>query len=265
MTIANYDPPMLTERLSAMLAATFPEDALPTPEELAGFDQFHTGGLPATIRLAALMHLREDSKVLDVGSGLGGPARYIAATFGSTVTGIDLSVPFVEAARMLTARTGLDRRVTFVAGSALELPFAPASFDAAIMQHVAMNIEDRATLYAGIERVLVPGGRFLTYDVIRNTAEPKYPVPWAPDESASFLRSEAQTRDALVAAGFAIEAWQVDGPEAARALQPPPGTPTPPPLAALLGHPNFGELVANLSASLAEGRVAILTAVLRKP
>jgi ubiquinone/menaquinone biosynthesis C-methylase UbiE len=263
MAIADYESPQIAERVEGMLSSIFPEDVVLSVADLAAFDQFHTGGLAATVRLMGLLSLDAESKVLDVGSGLGGPARYIASTYGAHVTGIDLSRSFVEAARSINARTALGDHVSFETGSALALPFPPDTFDVVIMQHVAMNIHDRTSLYAGIRTVLKRGGRFLTYDVIERTGAPTFPVPWSPEPDTSFLLTESATREALERARFAIETWHVDGPEAAAAFGVPSGAQTPP-LAALLGRPNFGEAVANLAASIADGRVAVLTAVMRK-
>jgi ubiquinone/menaquinone biosynthesis C-methylase UbiE len=109
--------------------------------------------------------------VLDVGSGVGGPARFLAATYGCQVTGVDLSEPFVDAARYLTGRTGQSGQVSFQTASALELPFDDGRFDVALLQHVAMNISDRARLYREIRRVLQSGGRFATFDVVLNSGE----------------------------------------------------------------------------------------------
>ncbi len=131
------------------------------------------------------------------------------------------------------------------------------------MQHVAMNISDRAALYAGSHNVVKNGGQFLTYDIIERAGTPTYPVPWSPEPETSFLLTETATREALEGAGFVVETWHVQGPEAAAAFQLPPGVQAPP-LAAVLGRPGFGQAVANLSASIADGRVAVLTAVLRK-
>jgi hypothetical protein len=132
-----------------------------------------------------------------------------------------------------------------------------------IMQHVAMNISDRAALYAGIHNVVKNGGQFLTYDIIERTGPPTYPVPWSSTPETSFLLTESATLQALEHAGFAVETWQVQGPEAAAAFQLPPGVQAPP-IAAILGRPNFGQAVANLAASVANEHVAVLTAVLRK-
>src|SRR5262249_54389677 len=150
------------------------------PQQLGALDQFHTRGLAATDELAKLAGITAEMSVLDVGSGVGGPARFLAATYdGCRVTGVDLSEPFVEAARYLTERTGQSGRVWFETASALELPFDDGDFDVVLLQHVAMNISDRARLYREIRRVLKSGGRFAIYDVVSNGGEPHYPVPWA--------------------------------------------------------------------------------------
>ncbi len=85
----------------------------------------------------------------------------------------------MEAARYLTERTGQARQVTFECASALKLPFEDQRYDAAFLQHVAMNIADRKQLYREIRRVLKRGARFATYDVVLKGSAPHYPVPWA--------------------------------------------------------------------------------------
>ncbi|MGZ5901604.1 MAG: class I SAM-dependent methyltransferase, partial [Reyranella sp.] len=162
----HYRATGLTARLETALAALGPEDRPLTPRQLANLDQFHTRGLAATAELAKRAGITAGMSVLDVGSGLGGPARFLAATCGCQVTGIDLSQSFVDAARYLTGRTGQGGQVSFETASALELPFERGRFDAVLLQHVAMNIADRARLYREIRRVLKPGGRFATFDVV---------------------------------------------------------------------------------------------------
>src|SRR5258708_16852277 len=125
--------------------------------------------------------------VLDVGLGVGGPGRFLAATYGCRVTGIDLSEPFVDAARYLTERTGQSGQVSFQAASALDLPFDDGRFEAVLLQHVAMNIADRKLLSHEIRRVLKAGGRFATFDVVSIHREPHYPLPWARTPATSFL------------------------------------------------------------------------------
>src|SRR6516165_6093893 len=155
----HYRATGLTERLKTALTALGPTEQRLTPQQLAALDQFHTRGLAATAELATLAGITTDTSVLDVGSGVGGPARFLAATYGCRVTGVDLSEPFVEAARYLTGRTGQTGRVSFQTASALELPFEEGSFDAVLLQHVAMNIADRPLLYRETRRVLKQGGR----------------------------------------------------------------------------------------------------------
>ena len=258
----HYRATGLTERLKTALAAFGPAEQRLTPQQLAALDQFHTRGLAATTELAKLAGITADMSVLDVGSGVGGPARFLAAAYGCQVTGVDLSEPFVEAARYLTERTGQNERVSFETGSALELPFDDGHFDAVLLQHVAMNIPDRAQLYREIRRVLKLSGRFAIFDVVLNRGDPHYPVPWARTPAASFLLTAAATREAIEAAGFRMLAWQDDSEAAKawaaqmRASGPPPS----PNLGVVMG-PDFLQLTGNLGRNLMEGRLGILTAV----
>jgi sarcosine/dimethylglycine N-methyltransferase len=258
----HYRATGLTGRLRTALAVFGGEQQQLAPQQLAALDQFHTRGLAATADLARLAGITAEMSVLDVGSGVGGPARFLAATCGCRVTGIDLSEPFVEAARYLTERTGQSGQVSFRAASALELPFDDASFDVALLQHVAMNIADRAELYREIRRVLKVGGRFATFDVVLNGGEVLYPVPWARTSATSFLLTAAATREAVEPAGFRTLVWQDDTELAKawiaqlRASASPPS----PNLGVVMG-PEFAQLAANLGRNLLERRVGILTAV----
>ena len=258
----HYRATGLTERLKAALRTFGPEEQRLTPQQLATLDQFHTRGLAATAELAKLAAITADMSVLDVGSGVGGPARFLAATCGCQVTGVDLSEPFVDAARYLTERTGQSGQVSFQTASALELPFNDGGFDVAVLQHVAMNISDRARLYREILRVLKSGGKFATFDVVLNSGDPPYPVPWARTPATSFLLTAAATREVIESAGFRMLAWQDDS-EAARAwiaqLRA-SGPPSSPNLGVVMG-PDFAQLSANLGRNLLEGRLGILTAV----
>ena len=258
----HYRATGLTERLKTALTALGPEQLRLTPQQLSTLDQFHTRGLAATAELATLAGITADMSVLDVGSGVGGPARFLAATYGCRVTGIDLSEPFIEAARYLTERTGQSQRVSFQTASALELPFDEASFDVVLLQHVAMNIADRARLYREIRRVLKPGGRFATFDVVLNEGDPHYPVPWARTPDTSFLMTAAATRDTIEPAGFRTLTWQDDS-EAAKAwfTQLRASGPAPSPNLGVVMGPDFMQLSANLGRNLMEGRLGILTAV----
>jgi sarcosine/dimethylglycine N-methyltransferase len=258
----HYRATGLTERLKTALAPLGPQDQRLTPQQLAALDHFHTRGLLATAELAKLSGIESGTEVLDVGSGVGGPARFLAATFGCRVVGVDLSEPFVDAARYLTERTGQTGQVSFQAASALELPFDDGRFDAVLLQHVAMNIADRALLYREIRRVLKAGGKFATYDVVLKQGEPHYPVPWARTPETSFLLTAEATRAAIEPAGFRELVWQDDS-ETAKAWFAQLGASGPPPspnLGTVMG-PDFAQLSANLGRNVAEGRIGILTAV----
>lgn len=259
---AHYGTTGLTERLKRALAALGPENQPLAVQQLAPLDQFHTRGLSATVELAELAGIGADTSVLDVGSGLGGPARLLAANHGCRVTGIDLSASFVEAARYLSERTGLDERTTFRVASALDLPFEDGRFDTVLLQHVAMNIGDRTRLYRELRRVLKPGGRFATYDVVSNGDDLHYPVPWAAKPEVSFLLTAAATREAIESAGFRTMTWRDDTDLAKawigtlRDAGPPPS----PNLGVAMG-PEFAQAVSNLGRNLMEDRIGILTAV----
>lgn len=258
----HYRATGLTERLKTVLAALGPDDQLLTPQQLGALDQFHTRGLAATAELAQLTGIAAGMSVLDVGSGIGGPARFLAATYGCRVTGVDISEPFVDAARYLTDRTGQSGQLSFQTASALELPSDDGGFDIVLLQHVAMNISDRAQLYRQIRRVLKPGGRFATFDVVSGVGEPRYPLPWARTPATSFLLTISATREAIEPAGFRILAWQ-DDTEVAKAwfaqlrVSGPPPSPN---LGVVMGQ-DFAELAANLGRNLMEGRLGVLTAV----
>lgn len=258
----HYRATGLIDRLKTALAALGPEDQPLSVKQLAALDHFHTRGLAATAELATLTGITVDMSVLDVGAGIGGPARFLAATCGCHVTGIDLSEPFVEGARYLTERTGLGKLVNFETGSALALPFDDGRFDTVLLQHVAMNIADRSRLYTEIRRVLKSSGRFGTFDVVLKAGEPIYPLPWARTPVTSFLMTAAETGDAIERHGFRTLAWHDDTETAKawfaelRASGPPPS----PNLGVVMG-PDVAELAGNLGRNLAQGRLGILTAV----
>lgn len=239
--------------------------------DLEQLDQFHLRGLAASREMAERLQLGAEAHVLDVGSGLGGPARYLAAVHGSKVTGIDLSQPFVEVANLLAVRTGLADRVSYRQADALHLPFEAASFDHAWTQHVAMNIADRAGLYAGIHRVLKAGGSLGIYDIIAGDSQPPhYPLPWARVPEISFLLNELETRAVLGAAGFAEVSWE-DKTGAAlewlaqqRAAAPSSASPGKAlGLPAVMG-PDFPAMVANLGRNMAEGRLRVVQTIQRQ-
>jgi ubiquinone/menaquinone biosynthesis C-methylase UbiE len=175
----HYGREDLFGAITAALRAAGKDVERLTVEDLAPFDELHVRGGQATEELGAGLALDEAMHVLDIGCGIGGPARRLAAASGCRVTGLDLSAEYCRAGTLLTERVGLDR-VSFRQGSALAMPFEDGAFDAAYSQHAAMNIPDKARVYGEIARVLEPGGRLGIYDLLQGPGgEVIYPTPWA--------------------------------------------------------------------------------------
>jgi SAM-dependent methyltransferase len=231
----HYGRGGLLERLLAALREAGKDVEHLTIEDLAPVDEFHSRRRVATVELARLLAPTASDRVIDVGSGLGGPSRYLAHAYGCTVSGVDLTEEFVAVATELARRTGLAGRVAFHHGSALALPFPDASFDLAWTQNVAMNIADRARFYAELRRVLKPGGRLALQDVAQGPGgDVIYPAMWAETSAMSCLKTPEETRTLLEAAGFVVQVWH-DNSEAAlaeqeaeraRAAAPPAGRPS---------------------------------------
>ena len=203
----HYTAENVEERLLAALQANGVARESLTAEQLSAVDEFHVGGREATVAIAEQMKLSSGMRLLDVGSGVGGPARYFAAAHQCDVTGVDLTAEFVRAAQSLTERVGLSQHAHFQVGSALDLPFAAASFDGAYLLHVGMNIADKKKLFTEIARVLRPGGILAVYDFMQTgPGEFSLPVPWASSAAESAVASVEEYRLALAGAGFSLSA-----------------------------------------------------------
>jgi SAM-dependent methyltransferase len=201
----HYARPRLEDTILEAMARAGLDTQKVTPTDLAAVDEFHVGGLEATKAFSGFMGLKPGMHVLDVGCGVGGPARYFAGEHGVRVTGIDLTEEFVSAAASLTKLVHLESAASFEQGSALAMPFAKESFDAAYMFHVGMNIADKNALFQDVARVLKPGAKFAIYDLMRTNDEPiSYPVPWAASGETSFVVHTTGYRKALEAVGFEI-------------------------------------------------------------
>lgn len=176
-------------------------------EDLAPFDDMHIGGRKATAYLMEKLELKADMRLLDIGSGIGGPARYTAETYHVHVTGLDLTPEYKDVAEQLGEAVGLEGHTTFLTGSALAMPFQDTSFDAAYMIHAGMNILDKKTVYAETCRVLKPGALFGIYDVMAGPDDGEqivFPVPWADTQATSFLLPPRDIEGLLRDAGFEI-------------------------------------------------------------
>jgi sarcosine/dimethylglycine N-methyltransferase len=185
-----------------------PEQRL-TPDELGPLDHFHTGGLHASRELLEVAEIRAEDRVLDIGAGLGGAARLLAAAVGCRVDCIEMSADYCAGAALLNRLTGLEDRIQMHQGSALDLPFPDGSFDVVWMQNVGMNIADKRTLYGEISRVLKPGGRYAFQEMAAGEAATSYfPLPWATDPTDSFLVSAEEMCSVLDGCGFIAELFE---------------------------------------------------------
>jgi ubiquinone/menaquinone biosynthesis C-methylase UbiE len=202
---SHYSRGDLLSRLNAALREDGVDPDHPSIEELAPYDQFHGRGLEATVGLAGLMRAGPADHVLDIGSGIGGPARYFASRFGCRVTGIDLTPEFCDVARHLTHQLKLGDRVAFEVGDALRMPFPESSFDGAYSMNVSMNIADKGGFYREIHRVLKPGAWLVLSEVAKGEGrDPDYPTPWAGSARTSFLSTPEETRRCMLEAGFDV-------------------------------------------------------------
>jgi sarcosine/dimethylglycine N-methyltransferase len=205
----HYGSGGIAERVIAALRAAKGPDAPLTPENLAPFDHFHGRGIAASEELAAQLQPQTGEHLLDIGSGIGGPARWFATKFGVQVTGVDLTPEFCAAARQLNEATELADRVTIIEGSALELPVPDGAFDAGYSQNVIMNIADKKLFYREAFRTLRAGGRLALSNLCAGPkGEPYFPVPWATTRDTSFLATPEQMREDLLGAGFEIGSFR---------------------------------------------------------
>lgn len=174
-----------------------------TLEDLAPVDHFHARGFPATVELADRLPIKAGQHIVDIGCGLGGPARYIAKRFQCKVSGLDITQPFVEAGNRLTALLRMEDQVTIRQGDGQRLPYGDAAFDGAYTQHVTMNVSDRPRFFSEAHRVLKSGAFFaLTEHGLGPNGDPHYPLPWSEDGSGAYLVPPSETRALLETAGF---------------------------------------------------------------
>jgi ubiquinone/menaquinone biosynthesis C-methylase UbiE len=188
--------------VEAMEAAGIDPETV-TVEQLAPVDHFHARGFPATVELADALPIEAGQRLVDIGCGIGGPARYMAQRFGCKVDGLDITAPFVDAGNQLTVLVGMQDAVAIEYGDGQKLPYADKTFDGGYTQHVTMNVPDRGAFFGEAFRVLKPGAFFaLTEHGLGELGRPHHPVPWSEDGSGAFLMRPADTVAVLEQTGF---------------------------------------------------------------
>ncbi|MDP6175996.1 MAG: methyltransferase domain-containing protein, partial [Rhodospirillales bacterium] len=174
-------------------------------EDLFALDQLHGRGVTATADHVAHAGIKPGMHMLEIGCGVGGASRYLVANIDCRITAIDLTEEYVEAARSLAERCGLDARIEYRQANALSLPFAEASFDHVWCHNVTMNIADKTGLAREIHRMLKPGGRYSCAEInLGPSGAPFFPLPWAVDASSSFLVTPGEMKSALQAGGLRV-------------------------------------------------------------
>ena len=255
--------------VSALNKMSKPLEGL-TVEDLAPVDHFHARGLPATVELADRLPIKAGQHIVDIGCGLGGPARYIAKRFQCNVSGVDITEPFVEAANKLTALLRMERQVKIVQGDGQRLPYPDSYFDGAYTQHVTMNVADRPRFFAEAYRVLKPGAFFaLTEHGLGPTGNPHNPVPWSADGTGAYLVTPSETRAVVEKTGFEaivvedtgakyVAGYRMAIEKAEKGALPPLG------IHLLMGE-TASQKTRNAARNIEEGRTHPIQMVCRKP
>ena len=204
-----WSRPQLAETLLNAVSASGLDLRTATPEALAPLDQFHGGSKEATRALARQAEVRAGMRVLDVGGGLGGPARMLAVEYGAQVTVLDLTADYLRTGALLTARMGLTEQVRFCHGHAFNLPFPDGSFDCVWTQNSGMQIADKVRLYREFFRVLRPAGHLAQLEPVAGPVQPPYfPLMWASTAAGSHLLTAEALREVILATGFVERSWQ---------------------------------------------------------
>lgn len=268
----HYSAENLEERVLSAFKEHGKDISSLTREDIAAFEEFHIRGREATREMAQLVDADKGSQVIDIGSGVGGPARTLAAEYGCEVTGVDLVEEYCRTAETFTDMVGLSDRVKFQQGNALDLPFEDASFDVAWMEHMTMNIEDKKQLMEEAYRVLRPDGRLALYEICAGPGgETLFPVPWAKHAGLSFLVAPDELQEIIESSGFERAAWQDVTPESLEWFKNklnqmqsrPNDAPVPLGINLLLGE-TAPTMMKNTVRNLEEDRIKVIQAVYKR-
>lgn len=267
LIVSHYTKGALFDRIMEGLKAAGKDPDALSPEDLKPVDEFHIGGLQATSDLLKQVEIGPETRVLDIGAGIGGAARHMAASHGAQITGVDLTPEFVETARRLSSLTGLP--CEFQVGNALDLPVESEAFDVATLLHVGMNLQDKQKLFAEAARVLKPGGVFAVYDImLTGSGQPQLPVPWASSPECSFLAPPETYRTAAANAGFAQVAERARAAFAqeffAKMMASIAKSGPPPVGLGLIMGPDAPTKIANMVKAIDDGHIAPVEMIFRK-
>lgn len=269
---SHYARDKLSDDILSALEADGKDLSSLTIDDLQMVDEVHTRGRETTAEVVGLTDFAPNHRVVDLGSGIGGPSRYVARTYGCHVTGIDLTESFVAAATRLSDLVGMHDCTEFQTGSALETPFEDGAFDRALTIQMQMGIADKERFYREVFRILKPGGYFVFQDIVAGPTEGPIltPTPWASVPDHSFLYSPNALRKAIEMTGFINEIWRdttedMKAWQAAQRSRPRPSGPRPATGIHLVLGPTAGEKRKNSQKNLMEGRIGYIQAVFRKP
>lgn len=262
---AHYGRAGLLETILPLLAAG--ETAL------ARADEFHPGGRAATEELMRLAAPVPGTRMLDLGCGIGGPARALRRCVGAggSVVGVDAVAEYCRVARALNTRAADAADIDIVQADVLDLALPGPRFDLVWSQHAQMNVGDKARWLDAVRRHLAPGGRYAFHETFAGPGgEPWYPTPWAHGAVDSHLTTPEQWLAGLEAAGFIPCHWLdrteqsvvwLDEAVAVQRALAAAGDPAAALNVGLLLGPEAALMSRNLRRNLAEGRVRIIMGV----
>jgi SAM-dependent methyltransferase len=277
---AHYGREGLLETIARLLAAgeaanggKGPAGSDSASMALARADEFHPGGRVATEELMSLAAPLAGSRALDLGCGIGGPARALRRRVGAggAVVGVDAVAEYCRVARALNAREAAFADIVIEQADVLDLALSVPRFDLVWSQHAQMNVGDKVRWVDVVGRHLAPGGRYAFHETFAGPGgEPWYPTPWTRGADDSRLTFPEQWLACLDAAGFTpchwldrteqSVAWLDEAVVVQRALVA-AGDPAAALNVGLLLGPDAALMSRNLRRNLVEGRVRIFMGV----